>query len=228
LQQVVDEYAQAMRDGDKFPPVILFGRILADGFYRLAAASQCGLPNIDSEVREGDQRSALLFAATSNVTHGVRRKPVDIRNQVRTLLLDEEWRQWSNGEIARKVGVAANTVRYQYRKMVTDHEIPERGDKVKVSRGGTEYEQTWKQEPILANGDDGGTSTPEKPRTKKKPKSQDEIHWQFVVDALSEWELMPHDGAEAYRRWGDDRLAERLEKHIEWCQEYIESAGREE
>jgi hypothetical protein len=50
----IAEYAQAMREGARFPPIAvvrLFGRVLvADGHKRLAAARACGLRELPVEV----------------------------------------------------------------------------------------------------------------------------------------------------------------------------------
>src|ERR1700722_7784876 len=59
-QGVVDDYAQALRDGVRLPPVIVFTDDgvtywLADGFHRTAAHQQAypDVQEIESEVRRG-------------------------------------------------------------------------------------------------------------------------------------------------------------------------------
>jgi ParB-like chromosome segregation protein Spo0J len=104
----VREYSKAMKNGDTFPPVIVYHDSdedkywLADGFHRCAAVVDAGFSEIDVNVIEGTRRDALLYAAGANAAHGVRRTNADKRKAVITLLTDEEWHQWSDHEIAKK------------------------------------------------------------------------------------------------------------------------------
>lgn len=102
---VVTEYAEAMKAGAEFPPVMLFrddkGALwLADGFHRVYAAREAGIEKIDCHVRPGSQRDALLWAAGANADHGIRRTNADKRRAVLTLLNDPEWSKWSDRKIA--------------------------------------------------------------------------------------------------------------------------------
>ena len=53
--KVIERYANAMRDKDVFPPVVVYfdgvTNWLADGLYRLEAAKQAGLTEVEVEVR---------------------------------------------------------------------------------------------------------------------------------------------------------------------------------
>ncbi len=110
-QGVIEDYAEAMKAGEQFPPVIVFldcdkkKKWLADGFHRVPAAGLAGLVEIRAEIRPGTRRDALLYAVAANGTHGLRRTHADKRHAVATLLKDKEWRRWSNREIARHCGV---------------------------------------------------------------------------------------------------------------------------
>ncbi len=112
---VVDEYATAMHAGTPFPPVTVFrdgqDYWLADGFHRVFAARQAGLPTIAAEIHPGTQRNAILYAVGANAKHGLRRSNADKRNAVMRLLSDPEWRLWSNREIARRCHVDEGLVR---------------------------------------------------------------------------------------------------------------------
>lgn len=114
LQDVVEEYAAAMVDGAEFPSVTVFydgtDYWLADGFHRVAAASAAGLAEINSDVRQGTRRDAVLHSVGANATHGMRRTNEDKRRAVRVLLEDPEWAQWSDREIARRCGVSPTSV----------------------------------------------------------------------------------------------------------------------
>ena len=109
-QDVVAEYADNMRDGAKFPAVIVFHDgaeyFLADGFHRYFAAKKAGSPGIKCDVREGTLRDAILFSFGANSDHGLRRTPADKRKAVIAMLSDIEWQDWSDREIARQCCVS--------------------------------------------------------------------------------------------------------------------------
>jgi ParB-like chromosome segregation protein Spo0J len=107
---VVDEYAEAMKAGAEFPPVVAFhdgeAYWLADGYHRHAAAGSVEAKTIKVEVRKGGVRDAILYAAGANARHGLRRSNEDKRRAVQTLLRDDEWGRWADNEIARRCGVS--------------------------------------------------------------------------------------------------------------------------
>jgi len=114
--ETIEEYAEAMRNGDKFPPVVVFSDDgasywLSDGFHRYHAAKQIANKwNLQAEIRAGGKREAILFAVGANASHGLRRSREDKRNPVLKLLKDKEWSQWSDREIARQCRVDHKTV----------------------------------------------------------------------------------------------------------------------
>ena len=77
---VIDEYANAIRDGAAFPPLVVFAEngsqryILADGFHRLQAAQKVGKDSIGVKLHEGGMHEALMFALSANAEHGIRRR----------------------------------------------------------------------------------------------------------------------------------------------------------
>ena len=109
-QTVIREYAEAMTEGETFPPIDLYfdetTYWLADGFHRVAAAKVAGLLAMAATVHPGGQREALLHALGANETHGHRRTDADRRHAVELLLADPEWRAWSDREIARQCHVS--------------------------------------------------------------------------------------------------------------------------
>lgn len=103
--QVVEEYAEAMRCGTKFPPVALFfdGVVywLADGFHRYHASKAAEIPNITGEVRNGTNRDAVLYSTGANNSHGIRLTNEDKRKAVGIMLADKEWSKWTDNAIAK-------------------------------------------------------------------------------------------------------------------------------
>lgn len=112
--ELVGEYYGGLFCGDTFPPVVVFydgaDYWLADGFHRLEAHRRRGLVEIDTEIRQGTRRDAVLYACGANAIHGLRRTNADKRRAVETLLRDDEWRRWSDSEIARRCVVDHKTV----------------------------------------------------------------------------------------------------------------------
>lgn len=109
----VEEYAEAMKAGAVFPPVVVFVdpkglHHLADGFHRCAAAERAGLPEIAADVREGSRKDALLYAAGANASHGLRRTNADKRRAV--LLVLGNFPKWSDRKIGEACGVDHKTV----------------------------------------------------------------------------------------------------------------------
>lgn len=104
-EDVVSDYAQIVRDGGDFPPVVVFydgsKHWLADGFHRHFAYQRAGAIEIPAEIRKGSKRDAILFSVGANASHGLRRTNADKRQAVETLLKDKEWSAWSDREIAR-------------------------------------------------------------------------------------------------------------------------------
>jgi hypothetical protein len=115
------DYAEAYERGDDLPAIVVFYRFggknkryVADGFHRVLARKHLAKKypkdkrwqTIDAEVRDGGKREAVLYAAGSNMRHGVRRTNEDKRKAVITLLKDAEWRKWADSEIARQCGVS--------------------------------------------------------------------------------------------------------------------------
>ncbi len=111
----MEEYADDLREGAVFPPVLLFNdgtdHWLVDGYHRVLAAEMIGLTEIAAEVRQGTRRDAVLYSCGANATHGLRRTNADKRRAVLTLLQDGEWSQWTNVAIAKACGVAESFVR---------------------------------------------------------------------------------------------------------------------
>jgi len=113
-QQVVEQYAEHMRDGDKFPPVIVFhdgdDYWLADGFHRYFATKGNGHDSIQVDIKEGKLEDAQLFAYSANSRRGLSMTSEDNRYIINKMLSHSVWGKWTNAEIARHVGVSKMTV----------------------------------------------------------------------------------------------------------------------
>jgi len=147
--QLVEEYADALTEGDAFPQGVVFfdGACywLADGFHRYhaakrIAAKRIGADQLDAHVIEGTKRDAILHSVQANAEHGARRTNADKHKAVLTLLNDAEWAKWSDREIAKRCRVSANFVG-TLRPHLSSDDRCERPVARKVTRGGKTYEQ---------------------------------------------------------------------------------------
>lgn len=113
-QAVVIEYSENMKEGDKFPPMIVFHDgshyWLADGFHRYFARKANGELEAEFDVKEGTQRDALLYSFGANGIRGLKLTAEDIRAILIRMLQDDEWKGWSDTQIAKHVGTSKMTV----------------------------------------------------------------------------------------------------------------------
>ena len=140
----VNEYAEAMKGGERLPPVTVFqdGSTywLADGFHRYHAARKNNSKKIEAVVHQGTVRDAILHSVGANHANGLRRSNADKRNSVLTMLNDEEWWGWSDREIARQCAVSQAMVT-KVREGFTDNGYqsgPRRGSDGRTQQTGSE------------------------------------------------------------------------------------------
>jgi hypothetical protein len=108
--ELIQDYAEDYKRGDKFPPVTVFydgtNYWLADGYHRVKAAILARMKTVACEVRMGDKREATLFSVGANAKHGLRRTNGDKRRSVLRMLNDDVWGLWTNRRIADACGVS--------------------------------------------------------------------------------------------------------------------------
>lgn len=110
-QDIIDEYAQSMLDGDKFPPVIIFNdgdnNYLVEGFKRYNACKKNGFELIDADVRMGTYDDAFDYALTvANRIHGERYTQKDKRYQLNMALDMPRYASKSDRELSRILKVS--------------------------------------------------------------------------------------------------------------------------
>lgn len=106
---VMNDYAEAMRCGSKFPPVKLFfdgsDYWLADGFHRYFASKTAEIEIINADIENGSKEEAILYSIGSNSTHGLQRTIADKRHAVSMILNHPVWATWSDRAIAKEASV---------------------------------------------------------------------------------------------------------------------------
>jgi hypothetical protein len=109
-KEVVSDYAERKKAGDKFPPVIVFddGKVkrLSDGLHRYLADKQNKSEEIEADVREGGELDAVKHALHANVEHGLRRTNADKRRIVEVAFKNLVGEEWSDNRIAEMCGVS--------------------------------------------------------------------------------------------------------------------------
>jgi len=146
-EETVSEYAEALREGAVFPPVVVVrdgaSLWLVDGFHRYHAHRRCGRERIVAEVRDGTLRDAVLHSLSANVEHGLRRSNVDKRKAVLTMLTnelvatDDEGTPWSNREVARRCCVSLDLVNRLRDSLNESLSEPAQTDRAYTTKHGT-------------------------------------------------------------------------------------------
>lgn len=130
----INEYRDAIIDGDKFPPVTVYKdgakNYLADGFHRYKAVEKAGFTEIECDIKRGDLRAAVFFSLSANSKHGLNRTTSDRRRAVRICLADKEWGKKSERETAKICGVSHTLV------SVMKDELVEKKDRDKAAKKG--------------------------------------------------------------------------------------------
>ena len=106
---VVDDYAEALAKGARFPRIIIVrtnkGDILAGGFHRVAAYRKLGRTEIEAEVHKGTVRDAVWLAVGANRAQGQRLSKADKRRAIE--IAYGKWPQLSQRRIAAQTGCGA-------------------------------------------------------------------------------------------------------------------------
>jgi ParB-like chromosome segregation protein Spo0J len=142
IQEAVDDYAESMKNGARFPPVLVYydgiKYYLTDGFHRYFAHQKAGIRDIEVQIVNGTLRDAILRSFSVNAENGRHRTNEDKRNAVQAMLDDFEWQFWNNAEIAKACRVSVTLV-----EKVRGGDKP---DVVKVTRNGKTFERKAKYE----------------------------------------------------------------------------------
>jgi hypothetical protein len=133
---IVNEHAERMTEGDKFPPIVLFGNAkrswIGDGRHRVMAARQVGLHQIDADLRPGGRIDALKHGLHANGVHGLRRSDADKHRCVEIAL--REFPKLSSRAIAEMCGVDHEMV-----DGLRPHPLAENANATRTTKDGRQY-----------------------------------------------------------------------------------------
>lgn len=177
---VVKDYAEAINNGDDFPPMTVFWDgskfILADGFHRYWAYTHCDRPTERFDpakhvkVIEGTAHDAHVYACGANKGHGLRLNNDDKKRILTFMLNDEETNKWSNREIARHVGVGHTTVdKYRKEREALDRRNAKKREDRASAQSGQMNPETHRE---VKRGDQKYTMKVPRPKPKPEPEEQ--------------------------------------------------------
>ena len=134
-EETVRNYADALKDGVEFPPVVVFhdGKDywLADGFNRYYAHLSIKRTEIEAEIQRGNVLDAKLYACGANAAHGQPRTNADKRNAVMMVLSEGAWKGWSARDVALHCAVTHTFVN-NVKKSLETVSTPEKAEKKKT------------------------------------------------------------------------------------------------
>lgn len=180
-QNVVTEYAEHMKEGSKFPAIVVFhdgsNHWLADGFHRYFASKANGDLDIEAEIKQGTQREAVLYSFGANGGRGLKLSHDDNRTIIMRMLQDDEWKQWSDTQIAKHVGVSKMTVGRIRHTLEEEGKVAPKKSSKFVNKHGTESEMKTDK---IAESNKAKTTKPEKaeqeaPAPKPDPEFADKM-----------------------------------------------------
>lgn len=104
-EDVVHEYSEAMENGDKFPPIIVFFDgmyyYLVDGYHRYFSYLKLGVSEVDVVIHKGTRRDAEVFSWGVNDKHGQPRSATTKRYIVMKALDNLEYQDKSDRELSK-------------------------------------------------------------------------------------------------------------------------------
>lgn len=125
-KQVVHNYADSMRDGISFPPIVLEDKTnrLLDGWHRVEAANEAEIEELEANWHTvPDDIDVRLYAASLSSKHGLSIPTDDLKQLVRTLYNENE--SLSIAEVARQLGRSSSTVSDWVRDIAEDRKAAE-------------------------------------------------------------------------------------------------------
>ena len=144
--EAIEDYAEAMCGGVKFPPVTVFydgdSYWLADGFHRVKAAYAAGFDSVLCDVHQGTIEDAQWYSFSANRGNGLRRTTQDKQRAVKAALVHGRGTNLSDTQLARHVGVDQKTVTNWRRQLEASQEIPKMATRAVTRRGKTYQQET--------------------------------------------------------------------------------------
>ena len=117
FESAIEEYTEILLCGDELTPIHVIedkdDYYITDGHHRYQAYTRAKRETIPCFIKPGTLRDAILDSAHANAYHGVKRSRKDKAIAVNALLCDDEWKQWSDSQIAKACCVSDRFVAQQ-------------------------------------------------------------------------------------------------------------------
>lgn len=188
---VVSEYAEALKNGASFPQLIVFfdgvDYWLVDGFHRYHAHKLACIDSADCDVHDGSLREAQLFSVGVNDTHGLRRSNGDKKKAIELLLNDSEWSLWSDTAIAKKCSVDHKTVA-KYRLSLGNSQVSENKERTFTTKHGTQAVMNTEKIGLKTNKvESDSTELQNKPNSEPEPTESESTEPEYTeLDKLQD------------------------------------------
>jgi hypothetical protein len=131
----IEEYADAMREGEDFPPLSVVSdgtnHWLYDGFHRHAAGIKAGSAEMPCIVQAGTLQDACWHAIGANGVHGLPRTNADKRNAVLAALAHPASADMTTREVAKKC-LVSHTLVANIKLKISDEHNPYRLPELKA------------------------------------------------------------------------------------------------
>lgn len=124
--ETITDYAERMKAGDKFPPVVVFfdgaENFMADGFHRYESAGRAGKITIQAKQRKGTRLDALWYGLGANRDHNALRiTGPDKRHAIQIAL--ETFPDKTQEAVAKQVGCARSWVAMVKKEVVSTDKL---------------------------------------------------------------------------------------------------------
>ena len=199
----VAEYEEAMRRGDKFPPLEVMAETgssryyLWDGQHRYAAAKRVGKDSFMCHIRRGEKSDALRMALGANADHGLRRSNADKRKSVMLALNAPEYDGFSH----RAMGELCNVSRH----LVSDIR-----------------QEFLEKDRVDGKEKDNGSDPDTRVRKTKQPPTQEEVDRDELREAMSLIKAFPYSGKDAQTKMKLTKVDKEAVRHAHaWLGELL-------
>lgn len=127
----LDNLEASIKTGSKLPPILVIKSEvqsdkyhIVDGYYRMLVCKRLKEEFIEVEIFKENIRSAIIYRISKNAAHGLNYTLSERIQNTRKLLVDKDWKNWSNRKIARICGVNEKTVRNHRKILMKSGELP--------------------------------------------------------------------------------------------------------
>jgi len=138
----IEHLSELLKDKVNLGPLIVYGEKnwLVDGYHRYFAHKANGNLEVEVEWYEGTQEEAILESFTVNGKRGLPMTKLDNDSMVTRMLEHPLSKDWSNGKIAKHIGVSTSTVGRIIDRLAKNNKIEKSTKKQYIDKHGNKSE----------------------------------------------------------------------------------------